>query len=109
MDMGVFKQKEQKIPGAHKIGAGIFGPRIAGGQITEMRLSSASHIAIILFEVGTLVAVGRTQVHPHVQRELWSNVMGVFIRGPRMGGWIRRGSIWRFWIAPIVSSKLSCP
>ena len=30
--MGVFQQKEPKIPGAHKIGAAISGPRIAGGN-----------------------------------------------------------------------------
>ena len=37
MGMGVFQQKEQKIPGAHKLGAAISGPRIAGGKITDMR------------------------------------------------------------------------
>ena len=31
MGMGVFQQKEAKIPGAHKIGAAISGSRIAGG------------------------------------------------------------------------------
>ena len=27
-------------------------------------------------------------------------------RGPRMGGWIRRGRIWRFWGAPIFSPEV---
>ena len=31
MGMGVFLQKEPKMPSAHKIGAAISGPRIAGG------------------------------------------------------------------------------
>ena len=35
---GVFQQKEQKMPGAHKSGAAIFGPRLAGGKNTDMRL-----------------------------------------------------------------------
>ena len=30
MGMGVFQQKEQKMPGAHKIGAAISDPRITG-------------------------------------------------------------------------------
>ena len=30
MDMGFFLQKERIFPGAHKIGAAISGPRIAG-------------------------------------------------------------------------------
>ena len=29
MGMGVFQQKEPKMPGDHKIGAAISGPRIA--------------------------------------------------------------------------------
>ena len=37
MGMGVFLQN-QKIPGAHKIGTAISGPRIAGEKITDMRL-----------------------------------------------------------------------
>ena len=28
----------QEMPGAHTIGAAIFGPRIADGKITDMRL-----------------------------------------------------------------------
>ena len=35
---GVFQQKEPKMPGAHKIGAAVSGPRIAGGNFTDMRL-----------------------------------------------------------------------
>ena len=39
MGMGVFPaERTKKIPGAHKIGAAISGPRIAGGRITDMRL-----------------------------------------------------------------------
>ena len=38
MGMGVFQQKEQRIPGAHDIGKAISGPRIAGGKITDMRI-----------------------------------------------------------------------
>ena len=36
--MEVFLQKEQKMPGAHKIDADISGPRIAGRKITDMSL-----------------------------------------------------------------------
>ena len=36
--MEVFLRKEAEIPGAHKIGAAISGPRIAGGLITDIRL-----------------------------------------------------------------------
>ena len=38
MGMGVFQQKEPKMPGARKIGAAISGPRIAGGKITDARI-----------------------------------------------------------------------
>ena len=34
----VFLQKDPKIPGAHKIGAAISGPRIAGRKTTDIRL-----------------------------------------------------------------------
>ena len=37
MGMGVFQQKEPKMPAAHEIGAAISGPRIAGGKNTDMR------------------------------------------------------------------------
>ena len=38
MGMGVFQQKEpKKLPGAHKIGAAISGPRIMGRKITDVR------------------------------------------------------------------------
>ena len=33
MGIGVFQQKEPKNAGAHKIGAAISGPRIAGGKL----------------------------------------------------------------------------
>ena len=36
--MRVFQQKEQKMPGAHKIGAAISGPRIAGGNFKDITL-----------------------------------------------------------------------
>ena len=38
MGMRVFQQREPKIPGARNIGAAISGPRIASGNITDMRL-----------------------------------------------------------------------
>ena len=38
MNMELLQQQEPKIPGAHKIGAAISGPRIAGGKITDVRL-----------------------------------------------------------------------
>ena len=39
MGMGVFQQKEpQKMPGAHKIGAAISGPRITGGNFMDTTL-----------------------------------------------------------------------
>ena len=38
MGMGFSTRKNQKVPGAHKTGAASSGPRIAGGQITDMRL-----------------------------------------------------------------------
>ena len=38
MGMGLFQQKEAKIPAAHKIGAAISGSRMAGGKITDRRL-----------------------------------------------------------------------
>ena len=38
MGMGVFQQKERKMPGAHKIGAAISGPRIAGRKVTDIGL-----------------------------------------------------------------------
>ena len=38
MGMGLFQQKEPKMPGAHKIGAAISGPRIAGGNFTDITL-----------------------------------------------------------------------
>ena len=37
MDMG-FLQKERILPGAHKIGAGISGPRIADTNFTDTRI-----------------------------------------------------------------------
>ena len=47
MGMGVFLQKEPKMPGAHKIGAAISGPRIAGGRITGIRFSSESEREVL--------------------------------------------------------------
>ena len=38
MGMGVFLQKDRKMPGAHKIGAAISGPRIAGGNFMDTTL-----------------------------------------------------------------------
>ena len=38
MGMRVFQQKEPKMPGAHKIGAAIFGPRITGGNFMDTTL-----------------------------------------------------------------------
>ena len=38
MGMGVFQQKDQKMPGAHKIGAAISGRRIAGGNFMDITL-----------------------------------------------------------------------
>ena len=35
---GFSSKRNQKIPGAHKIGVAISGPRIAGGKITDMRI-----------------------------------------------------------------------
>ena len=35
MVMRVFQQKEPKMPGAHKIGAAISGPRITGGNFMD--------------------------------------------------------------------------
>ena len=35
---GFSSRKNQKMPGAHKIGTAISGPRITGGKITDMRL-----------------------------------------------------------------------
>ena len=40
--MGVSSIKDQKFAGAHKIGATISGPRIAGGKITDMRFFFSS-------------------------------------------------------------------
>ena len=39
MGMEVFLQKEPRIPAVHKIGAAISGPRIAGGEMTDIRFS----------------------------------------------------------------------
>ena len=36
MGMEVFLQKEPKIPGAHKIGTAISGPKVEGGQSTAI-------------------------------------------------------------------------
>ena len=36
MGMGVFQQKNQKMPGAHKIDAAVSGPRIAGRNFTDI-------------------------------------------------------------------------
>ena len=36
MGMGFLSRKNQKMPGAHKIGAAISGPRIAGGKFLDM-------------------------------------------------------------------------
>ena len=38
MGMGVFQQREPKMPGAHKIGAAISAPRIAGGNFMDIAL-----------------------------------------------------------------------
>ena len=38
MGMGVFQQKEPKMPGAHKIGAAISGPGITGGNFMDIAL-----------------------------------------------------------------------
>ena len=38
MGTGVFLQKERNFPGAHKIGAAISGPRIAGGNFMDTAL-----------------------------------------------------------------------
>ena len=38
MGMGVSSRKNQEMPGAHKIGAAVSGPRIAGEHFTDMRL-----------------------------------------------------------------------
>ena len=35
---GFFQQKEPKVPGAHKIGAAISGPRIGGGNFMDTTL-----------------------------------------------------------------------
>ena len=35
--VGVFQQNEPKMPGAHKIGAAVSGPRITGSKIMGMR------------------------------------------------------------------------
>ena len=40
LDMEVFLQKEGKIPGVHKIGAPISGPRIADKNFTDTRIFS---------------------------------------------------------------------
>ena len=37
---GFSSRKSTKMPGAHKIGAAIFGPRITGGKIMDAGLSS---------------------------------------------------------------------
>ena len=34
-------RRKQKIPGAHKIGAAVSGPRVAGGKITDLSLFSS--------------------------------------------------------------------
>ena len=39
MGMGVVQEKK-RMPGAHKIGAAVSGPRIAGGKVTDMRFFS---------------------------------------------------------------------
>ena len=38
MGMGVSSRKNQKMPGAHKIGAAISGPRITGGNFMDITL-----------------------------------------------------------------------
>ena len=38
MDMGFSSRKNPKMPGAHKIGAAISGPRIAGGNFMDITL-----------------------------------------------------------------------
>ena len=38
MGMGVFQQKEAKMPGAHKISVAISGPRITGGTFMDITL-----------------------------------------------------------------------
>ena len=38
MGMGGFQQKEPKMPGAHKIGAAMSGPRITGGNFMDTTL-----------------------------------------------------------------------
>ena len=47
MDMGVSSSKNQKMPGTHKIGAAISGPRVAGGEITDMRLVSDVMVVVV--------------------------------------------------------------
>ena len=37
MGMGFSSRKNQKMPGAHKSGAAISGPRIAGGKLMDSR------------------------------------------------------------------------
>ena len=45
MGVEAFLQKEPKIPGAHKVGAAISGPRIADRKITDMRLTFSQRAA----------------------------------------------------------------
>ena len=39
MGIEVFLLRVPRVPGAHKIGAAISGPRLAGGKIADMRLA----------------------------------------------------------------------
>ena len=49
MGTWVFQQekKNQKMPGAHKIGAAVFGPRIAGGKITDTMIFLITSEAVL--------------------------------------------------------------
>ena len=38
MGIGFSSRKSPKMPGANKIGTAIYGPRVAGGKISDMRL-----------------------------------------------------------------------
>ena len=51
MGMGFSSTKNQKMPGAHKIGAAISDPRIAGGKILDMRIFLIWGIEMFVFDL----------------------------------------------------------
>ena len=67
MGMGVFQQKNQKMPGAHKIGKAISGPRIAGGNFMDIPLEPLEASYPFLVPLPSSLKIESLNFKEHVQ------------------------------------------